>query len=83
MGEFAPLCLRAIFQAVNFSSSVKRIVVTSSTAAIEGDFHDQDARILSENDWNEQSIQEIKERGHDASSSAKYRASKTLAEKGK
>jgi hypothetical protein len=37
---------------------------------------------FSETDWNNQAIQEIEELGRGASAGAKYRASKTLAEKG-
>ena len=60
--------------------SIKRIVVTSSTAAI------LEARpnpvVLSELDWNNQAVREVEEKGRDAHPFMKYRASKTLAERG-
>ena len=37
--------------------------------------------MFSETDWNEASIVEVNEKGHAAASMAKYRASKTLAER--
>jgi len=37
--------------------------------------------VLNENNWNETNIKEINEKGREASQPAKYRASKTLAEK--
>jgi nucleoside-diphosphate-sugar epimerase len=64
----------------SFSTSVKRVVYTSSTAAIHRVA--TEPKIFSEKDWNEQSIDEIKELGRNASGVTKYRASKTLAEKG-
>lgn len=41
-----------------------------------------DPQILSESDWNDQSIQEVEKSGKDAANGMKYQASKTLAEKG-
>ena len=38
-------------------------------------------RVFSEEDWNEASIAEVKEKGRAASNPGKYRASKTLAER--
>jgi hypothetical protein len=38
---------------------------------------------FSEVDWNEQSVEEVEEQGIKAPGISKYRASKTLAEKGK
>lgn len=61
------------------SSSVKRIVVTSSCAAVYADY--PDARVFSEKDWNEQAVQDVQENGRNAMVGNKYRASKTLAEK--
>ncbi|THH07730.1 hypothetical protein EW145_g3173, partial [Phellinidium pouzarii] len=56
----------------------KRVVVTSSTAAIE----DPTSKgMLSEKDWNEGDIVSVREKGRDATQVAKYRASKSLAEK--
>lgn len=59
--------------------SVKRIVVTSSCAAVLTPLNEP--RVFSEEDWNEASIQEVNEKGKDASNPGKYRASKTLAER--
>ncbi|KAG7439978.1 NAD(P)-binding protein [Guyanagaster necrorhizus] len=65
--------------ALKNGSSVQRIVVTSSCAAI---LHvSPEPKVFSEVDWNEQSIKEVGEQGKDASGIAKYRASKTLAER--
>lgn len=61
--------------------SVKRIVVTSSCAAVQE--IDPKPRVFSELDWNNQSVRAVEENGRDALPGVKYRASKTLAEKGK
>lgn len=37
--------------------------------------------VLTESDWNEPEVREVKEKGRAASHATKYRASKTLAEK--
>ena len=64
----------------DYSTSVKRIVVTSSCASV---LHlSSEPKIFSEKDWNEEAIGVVKEKGKDAPAAAKYRASKTLAEKG-
>jgi hypothetical protein len=62
------------------SSSVQRVVVTSSVAAITRPVDHQTT--LSEKDWNEISTQEVESKGKDAAGIHKYRASKTLAERG-
>ena len=59
--------------------SVKRIVVTSSCAAILEPT--TVPRLFSEEDWNQESVVAVKEKGRDADGGAKYRASKTLAER--
>ena len=41
-----------------------------------------DTGFLNDNNWNETNIREIKEQGKKATQLAKYRASKSLAEKG-
>jgi len=61
--------------------SVKRIVITSSCAAIQRDIKEP-GFVYDENDWADESIQEVKELGRKASPTAKYRASKALAERG-
>ena len=65
--------------ALKNAPSVKRIVITSSVAAVVTP--SPNPSTFSEEDWNEDSIVEIKEKGKDASAIAKYRASKTLAER--
>lgn len=61
-------------------SSIRRIVITSSCGAV---VHvSSEPKVFSELDWNEQSIQVVEESGKAASPVMKYRASKTLAEKG-
>lgn len=65
----------------NFSLSgpqLKRVTVLSSGASVS---NPTDAGILNESNWNEENIVEIREKGKDASQLAKYRASKSLAEK--
>lgn len=65
--------------ALKYGTSVKRVVITSSTAAV---VHvSSEPKIFSEKDWNDQAIQTVKEQGRNAIAAAKYRASKTLAEK--
>ncbi|KAI5992204.1 hypothetical protein EDD15DRAFT_2272940 [Pisolithus albus] len=60
-------------------TSVKRIVITSSVAAI---LRDEPTPVtFTENDWNQQSLDLVNELGEKAPNMVKYRASKTLAEK--
>ncbi|PBK74752.1 NAD(P)-binding protein [Armillaria solidipes] len=63
----------------NGSDSLKRIVITSSCAAIIA--FSLIPVTISETVWNEAPVIECEEKGRDASSLAKYSASKTLAEK--
>ncbi|KAJ3877793.1 D-lactaldehyde dehydrogenase, partial [Lentinula edodes] len=70
---------RSILKSALNNSSIRRIVVTSSTAAIIATL--PEPKVFSELDWNEQAIEEVKKQGKNASQAAKYRASKTLAEK--
>ncbi|EFI28545.1 D-lactaldehyde dehydrogenase [Coprinopsis cinerea okayama7 len=65
--------------ALKNAPDVKRIVITSSVAAILTDTTAPST--FSERDWNEASIKEMEEKGREAAPMAKYRASKTLAEK--
>jgi nucleoside-diphosphate-sugar epimerase len=61
------------------SKNVKRIVVTSSVAAVQ---HDPDMPLVfSEKDWNEQAPAAVEEKGRAAAPMHKYQASKTLAER--
>jgi len=62
------------------SDSVKRVVITSSVASIERD--SPTPSTFSELDWNEQCLDFVREKGREAPNTMKYRASKTLAEKG-
>jgi hypothetical protein len=55
-------------------------VVTSSAAAVTG--VPSNPPTYTEADWNEVAVNEVKDKGRDAKNDAKYRASKTLAEKG-
>jgi len=65
--------------ALKYGSGVKRVVVTSSCAAVLE--IPSTPRTFSETDWNNQAIKEVEEKGRDALVMNKYRASKTLAEK--
>ncbi|KAE9391267.1 D-lactaldehyde dehydrogenase [Gymnopus androsaceus JB14] len=60
-------------------SSLKRIVVLSSTAAVLSIL--QNPKPFTEFDWNEQSLEDVKKNGKSASAISKYCASKTLGEK--
>jgi hypothetical protein len=56
------------------------VIITSSCAAV---LHVADKPIVfSEKDWNEQAWKDVEENGRKAHPMQKYRASKTLAEKG-
>ena len=60
-------------------SSVRRIVITSSGAAIHSprpDYH-----VFTEDEWNDYSVNEVQEKKANANISDKYRASKTIAER--
>jgi hypothetical protein len=63
-----------------FRTSVKRIVITSSVAAVRTDL--PEPKLFTANDWNEQCLRAVKKDGKAASGPLKYDASKTLAEKG-
>jgi len=62
------------------SSSVKRVVITASTACLG--ISPQAERQYTEEDWNEPAVKEVRELGKKASWITKYSASKTLAERG-
>ncbi|KAJ7232314.1 NAD-P-binding protein [Mycena haematopus] len=62
-----------------YGTSVKRVVVTSSCAAVLN--VSPTPQVLSELNWNDQAVQEVEEKGRAASNPAKYRTSKTLAER--
>ncbi|KZT25504.1 D-lactaldehyde dehydrogenase [Neolentinus lepideus HHB14362 ss-1] len=65
--------------ALKFGTDVKRVVVTSSCAAVLQVVGDP--KVFSKSNWNEQSIKAVEEKGKDAHPGDWYRASKTLAEK--
>ncbi|KAJ7249148.1 hypothetical protein B0H12DRAFT_1122907 [Mycena haematopus] len=65
--------------ALKHGTSVKRIVVTSSCAAVLQ--IEPEPKTFSELDWNEQAPREVAEMGRAAPPMTKYRASKTLAER--
>jgi len=65
--------------ALKHGQNVKRIVVTSSCASVLEML--PTPKEFSEADWNNQAIRDIEEQGRSAPAGAKYRASKTLAEK--
>jgi len=64
--------------AAKHGQGVKRIVMTSSGAAVKESGKD---KLFTEEDWNEAALKEVKEQGDNSSGHAKYCASKTLAEK--
>lgn len=66
--------------ALKFGTSVKRVVVLSSTAAIQTVGLDH-PKVFTEADWNEAAIKEIETKGKDANPVDAYMASKTLAER--
>ncbi|KAJ8508026.1 hypothetical protein ONZ45_g9660 [Pleurotus djamor] len=59
--------------------NVKRVVITSSCASVL-EVNPTPTK-FSEKDWNQQSLDQVKEQGKAAAGITKYRASKTLAEK--
>jgi len=71
--------LRILEAALAHGRSVKRVVVTSSVAAI---LQMQDTpRVFTEADWNDQAVAEVETKGRAAVPVAKYCASKVLAER--
>ncbi|KAK2467474.1 hypothetical protein APHAL10511_000329 [Amanita phalloides] len=65
--------------AVKNAPNVKRIVILASCACIQREA--AEPLVFNENDWNDRSIETCERLGRDAAPSAKYSASKTLAEK--
>ncbi|KAF8879126.1 hypothetical protein BD779DRAFT_1803440 [Infundibulicybe gibba] len=63
------------------SKLLKRIVVTSSVAAIQGLNPTPEPIVLSETNWNDEVVRFVEEKGKGASGAIKYDASKTLAER--
>ncbi|PFH46935.1 hypothetical protein AMATHDRAFT_68786 [Amanita thiersii Skay4041] len=68
-----------ILRSAKNAPQLKRIVILESIASI---IRDADGPLVfSENDWNDQALDEVERLGRNASGLAKYRASKTLAER--
>ena len=63
----------------SFSGNIKRLVLLSSTTAI-GTSRVNEA--YDEEEWNDSAVEEVKTKGKEANGLAKYKASKTLAERG-
>ncbi|KAG8910072.1 methylglyoxal reductase (NADPH-dependent) gre2, partial [Tulasnella sp. 408] len=63
-----------------YAPGVKRVVITSSVAAIVYD-KGREGVTYDESDWNTESPKEIEEKGRNAAGLHKYRASKVLAER--
>lgn len=63
-----------------FAPTVKRVVMTSSAAAVVGNTPPASGQYV-ETDWNTDSPREVEKKGKSASVSDIYRASKTVAEK--
>ncbi|KAH9855692.1 D-lactaldehyde dehydrogenase [Lenzites betulinus] len=73
---------RLLGSALENRATVKRVVITSSVAAIVTPPAPGDApRVYSEEDWNEVSVKEVETKGRAAAPMHKYRASKVLAER--
>lgn len=67
--------------ALNHGKEVKRIVITSSCGAIGEDRQDP-VQVFDESNWGDDYVQQVREQGKDAPFMSKYKASKTLAERG-
>lgn len=68
-----------LVSALNFGSSVKRVVVTASIGSV----HEvtSEPKVYSEANWNELALREVETKGAAAAPLNKYWASKTLAER--
>ncbi|KAH7914940.1 hypothetical protein BJ138DRAFT_1142976 [Hygrophoropsis aurantiaca] len=71
--------LSVLQSVLDHGASVKRVVITSSCAAVVRE-HPEPLE-LNESDWSEQSLEILEEGGPRLTGRIKYRASKTLAEK--
>ncbi|TFL00648.1 D-lactaldehyde dehydrogenase [Pterulicium gracile] len=71
--------LSVLKSALKNGKNVKRVVVTSSCAAVLT--AGAEPQTYTEEDWNQASIDEVETKGKDASNMSKYCASKTLAER--
>jgi len=73
--------LRVLESALVYGPSIKRILVTSSLAAVLTLDFTASPRMFSETDWNDAAVTVTREKGRDALSVYKYCASKVLAER--
>ncbi|KAF5312294.1 hypothetical protein D9619_003807 [Psilocybe cf. subviscida] len=71
--------LSVLQSALKAGGSIKRIVVTSSLAAIFSTVADP-PRTFTEADWGDEFVEAVKQKGKKSTGNEKYRASKTLAE---
>lgn len=69
-----------LLQAAASEASIKRVVITSSFAAIVNPY-DPVYVFKEDKDWNEYSPKQVEEKGKDVDPAQAYRASKTLAER--
>ncbi|KAJ7479142.1 D-lactaldehyde dehydrogenase [Mycena latifolia] len=67
--------------ALKHGTSVKRVVFTSSCAAVMQAGQESEPKTLTERDWNEKAEKDAIELGREAPGSTTYRAAKTLAER--
>ncbi|KZT50819.1 NAD(P)-binding protein [Calocera cornea HHB12733] len=72
---------RSIFNSIRITQSVKRIVFTSSFAAVGYGGSHEPPHTYSEEDWNDEASQAVKERPHQLSGLELYLAAKTDAER--
>ncbi|KAF9647543.1 NAD(P)-binding protein [Thelephora ganbajun] len=70
---------KGILQSARKSTTIKRIVILSSTAAISN--APNPGKVYTEEDWNDVAIKAVEEHGKAASGDEKYSASKMRAEK--
>ena len=68
-----------LVSAQKFGTSVKRVIILSSCAAVLNP--SPDPKVWDETSWNEVSVRTVEEQGKDALPVEKYRTSKTLAER--
>lgn len=62
------------------SDAVRRIIIVSSVAAVMQVL--EHPRPFNESDWNDQAVKWVEEQGRNALAITKYRAAKTLGERG-
>jgi nucleoside-diphosphate-sugar epimerase len=65
--------------ALKYGSTVKRLILTSSVAAVREET--AVPRVFTESNWNNSAVEAVKTKGSEAGPVAIYLASKTLAEK--